>query len=99
MMSDRVKQVKGWTTMDAHVYDGTYQWVMTISCCDFQSEDKDAQFSSGRSSTTSWPATIFHIIGFMAGNAQTNWNVVHVVYGIGDPKVPMERRERTCYFH
>jgi len=24
MMSDHVKRVKGWTTMIAHVYDGTY---------------------------------------------------------------------------
>jgi hypothetical protein len=43
MMSDHVNRVKGWTTMADHVYDGTYQRVMTISCCDFQSKDKDAQ--------------------------------------------------------
>jgi len=43
MMSDHVKRVKGWTTMIAYVYDETYQWIMTIACCDFQSEDKDAQ--------------------------------------------------------
>jgi hypothetical protein len=35
MMSDHVKRVKRWTTMAAHVYDETYQRVMTISCCDF----------------------------------------------------------------
>jgi hypothetical protein len=52
MMSDHVKRVKGWTTMAAHVYDGTYQRVMTIACCDFQSEDKDAQVFFGRTSTT-----------------------------------------------
>jgi hypothetical protein len=38
-------------------------------------------------------------IGFMADSAQTNWNVVRIVYGSGDPKVPMEDRERTCFFH
>ena len=43
IMFDHVKRVKGWTTMATHVYDGTYQRVMTISCCDFQWEDKDAQ--------------------------------------------------------
>jgi hypothetical protein len=43
MMSDHVKRVKRWTTMTAHVYDGTNQRVLTISCCDFQSENKDAQ--------------------------------------------------------
>ena len=41
IMSDHVKQVKGWTTMAAHVYDGTYQRVMTISYCDCQSKYKD----------------------------------------------------------
>jgi hypothetical protein len=42
-MSDHVKQVKGGTTIAAHVYDGTYQRVMIISYCDLHSEDKDAQ--------------------------------------------------------
>ena len=35
----------------------------------------------------------------MADSAQANWNAVRVVYGSGDPKVPIEGRERTCYFH
>jgi hypothetical protein len=30
---------------------------------------------------------------------QANWNVVRIVYGSGDPKVPMENRERTCLLH
>jgi hypothetical protein len=38
-------------------------------------------------------------IGFMADNAQANWNVVRIMYGSRDPKVPMEGRERTCFFH
>jgi hypothetical protein len=42
IMSDHVKCVAKWTTMAYHVYDGTYQRVMTIVCCDFQSKDKDA---------------------------------------------------------
>ena len=43
IMFDHVKRVTNWTTMACHVYDATYQRVMTIACCDFQSEDKDAQ--------------------------------------------------------
>ena len=31
IMSDHVKRVIGWTTMACHVYDWTYQRVMTIS--------------------------------------------------------------------
>jgi hypothetical protein len=37
--------------------------------------------------------------GFMADSAQTNWNVVRIVYGSKDPKIPMQGRERTCFFH
>ena len=102
IMSDHVKRVKGWTTMAAHVYDGTYQRVMTISCCDFQSEDKDAQVLFWQNlnhvmARHGIPHPNF--IGFMADSAQANWNAVRIVYGSGDPKVPMEGRERTCFFH
>jgi hypothetical protein len=34
----------------------------------------------------------------MADSAQAIWNDVRIVYGSGDPKVPMEGRERTCFF-
>ena len=101
-MSDHVKRVKGWTTMAAHVYDGIYQQVMTISCCDFQSEDKDAQVLFWQNlNHVIARHDIQHpiFIGFMADNAQTNWNVVCIVYGLGDPKIPTEGRERTCFFH
>ena len=88
--------------MACHVYDWTYQHVMTISCCDFQSEDKDAQ-------VIFWN-NLNHVMrrhgipmpqfrGFMADSAQANWNAVRIVYGSGDPKVPIEGHERTCYFH
>ena len=35
IMSDHIKRVNGWTTLVCHVYDSTYQRVMTIACCDF----------------------------------------------------------------
>ena len=77
--------------MAAHMYHGTYQWVMTISCCDFQSEDKDAQvlFEHNLNHVMAChgiPRLTF--IGFMADNTQANWNVVRIVYGSGDRKVP-----------
>jgi hypothetical protein len=37
--------------------------------------------------------------GFMADNAQTNWNAVMKIYGRGDPSLPMMGRERICFFH
>ena len=35
----------------------------------------------------------------MANSVQANWNAFQIVYGGGDPKVPMLGSERTCYFH
>lgn len=37
--------------------------------------------------------------GFMDDSAQENYRVVRLIYGNGDPKIPMEDRERTCFFH
>jgi len=35
----------------------------------------------------------------MANNVQENWNLVQIVYGIGDPMVKMVNKEQTCSFH
>ena len=43
IMFDHVKHIINWTTIACHVYDATYQRIMTIACYDFQSEDKNAQ--------------------------------------------------------
>ena len=76
--------------------------MLTIACCDMQSE-------GGAVQTFFWenlnvvmaengvPKTNFK--GFMADNAQANWNAVRMVYGDGDPSLPMVARERTCLFH
>ena len=37
--------------------------------------------------------------GFMADNAQANWNAVKMIYGEGDPSLSMVGHERTCLFH
>jgi hypothetical protein len=42
---------------------------------------------------------MFVFKGFMANNVQENWNVVQIVYGIGDPMVKMVNKEQTCSFH
>ena len=75
---------------------------MTIACCNFQYEDKDAQVIFWKN--------LNHVValhgvlnpkfkGFMVDSAQANWNVVRTVYSSGDPKVPMNGCERTCLFH
>jgi hypothetical protein len=99
MMSDHIKRVAKWTTMACHVYDGTYQRIMTIACCNFQSKDKDAQVLFWHNlnhvmARHGIPKP--HFKGFMVDNAQANWNAVRIVYGFGDPKVPIDGREKTC---
>ena len=70
--------------MDSHIYDATYEHVMTIVCDKLQSEDKDAL-----NSTASWldMESQSHIFKGLCRTAQTNWNAMRIVYGFGDPKV------------
>jgi hypothetical protein len=88
--------------MVCHVYDATYCKVMTITICDMQSEDTKVQCIMWREfndlmAKNGVENTNFK--GFMADSAQANWNVVRIVYGSGDPKVPMENQEHTCLLH
>jgi len=102
MMFDHVKRVTNWTTMACHVYDPNYERILTIACYDFQSEDREAQLVFWRNlnhvmARHGIPEPQFQ--GFMADSAQANWNAMRIVYGSGDPSIPMEGQERTCYFH
>ena len=102
IMFDHVKRVKHWTTMACHVYDSTYCRVMTIACCDMQSEDKDAQVVFWKNLNAVMERhDVPHpqFMGFMADSAQANWNAVRIIYGNGNPADRMEDRERTCFFH
>ena len=102
MMFDHVKRVKEWTTMACHVYDSLYCKVMTIAVCDMQLEDCTPQVLFWRnlnSVVQRHGVDDIQFKGFMADNAQANWNAVQIVYGGGDPTIPMEERERTCLFH
>jgi hypothetical protein len=61
--------------MASHVYDGTYQRVMTISYFDFQLEDNDAQVLFWQNLNHVMARHgILHptSIGFMADSAQAN---------------------------
>jgi hypothetical protein len=101
-MFDHVKRVKDWTTMGVHVYDPEYCKVMTIAICDMQSESSDAQ-------TQVWLSMLnildkngmsnVNFKGFMCDSAQTNFNAVRILFGSGDPTVPIENKEKTCQFH
>ncbi len=102
IMFDHVKRVKGWTTMACHVYVSTICKVLTIACCDMQSEDQKAQILFWENlnkvmAENDVPHVNFK--GFMADSAQANWIAVRTVYGSGDPTEPMVEKERSCYFH
>ena len=102
IMFDHVKRVKDWSTMACHVYDATYCRVMTIATCDMQSEDTEAQLVFWKNLNLVMEingVAAPNFKGFMADNAQANWNAVRILYGNGNKEDPMEDRERSCLFH
>jgi hypothetical protein len=102
VMFDHVKRVKDWTTFGLHVYDSEYRKVMTIAVCDIQSERADTQervWLSMLSILEKHGLMNINFKGFMYDSAQENFNVVRVIFGSGDPTIPMVNKERTCLFH
>jgi hypothetical protein len=102
LIFDHIKRVQEWTTMACHVYNAAYCKVMTIAICDMQSKDTKVQCIMWRElndlmAKNGVENTNFK--GSMADSAQANWNAVKIVYGSGDPKVPMENQERTCFLY
>jgi hypothetical protein len=88
--------------MACHVYDFVYYKVLTILVCDMQFEDiKTQRFM--------WTKLIEMMLKhrfpkpnfkeFMVDNAQANWNVIKIVYGLRDPYVRMVDKEHTYLFH
>lgn len=83
------------------MYDTKYYKVLTLACCDMKCEDDATQ-------TLFWKYlnvvmaknSVAHVNfkGFMADNAQANWNVVRKIYGNGDLTVQMEDCEHTYLF-
>jgi hypothetical protein len=79
LIFDNVKRVQEWTTMACHVYNAAYCKVMTIAICDMQSEDTNFQCIMWRElndlmAKKGIENTNFK--GFMADNAQANWNAL-----------------------
>ena len=102
IMFDHVKCLKDWTTFACYVYDSKYCKIMTIAC-------SDMQFENGVAQTLFWEnlnsvmldngVSKVNFKGFMADNAQANWNAVRKIYGVDDLSLPMVGRERTRLFH
>jgi hypothetical protein len=87
--------------MAYHVYDGTYQGIMTIACCNFQSKYVDGQVFYWQNLNyvmTRHGISKPHFKGFMTVSAQANWNVVRIAMG---PKIQrlqsMGVREPTTF--
>lgn len=101
LMFDHIKRVKDWTMMACHVYDSKYCKVLTIACCDMQYEDGVAHtliWDNLNIVMTDNGVTSVNFKGFMADNAQANWNVMRKVHGGGHLSLPMVGHERTFFF-
>jgi hypothetical protein len=75
IMFDHVKCLKDWTTLACHVYNSKYCKVLTIACCDMQSEDGVAQtlfWENLNSVMLENGVSKVNFMGFMANSAQTN---------------------------
>ena len=100
-MFDHVKRLQDWTTMTCHVYNSKHCKVLTIACCDMQSED-------ARAHIVFWE--ILNVVmlengvpnvnfkGFMADNAQANWIAVRKIYEDGDPLFPSRVASLYVFF-
>jgi hypothetical protein len=75
---------------------------MTIAICDMQFENVDTQervWLSMLSILEKHGLTNVNFKGFMCDSAQANFSAVRVIFGSGDPSIPMANKERTCFFH
>lgn len=79
VMFDHIKHLKRYTTFTCHVHDSHYCKTMTIVICDMMSKIHDAQAYLWHGLNNAIPKHGVHNVnskGFMANNAQTNWNIV-----------------------
>jgi hypothetical protein len=102
IMFNHVNRVQRWMTMACHVYDLVYCKVMTITVYDMQFGDIKVQCILRRNlnaivNKKGLGMPIFK--GFMVDIVQANWNVVRIVYGIGDPMIMMVDKKHTCFVH
>ena len=99
---DHVKHLKAWTTLACHVYDSKYCKVLSIACCDMQSENDIVQmlfWENLNSVMSENGVSKTNLKGLMADSAQANWNAVRNIYGVGDPNLLIVGRERTYLLH
>ena len=88
--------------MISHVHNNRYYKILTIACCDMQSEVgatyilfwKNLNFFMAKNGIPN-----INFKGFMVDSAQTNWNAVRVIYENGDPSLSMVAHEHTCLFN
>ncbi len=87
-MFDHVKHVVGLTIMACHVYDHVYYKMLAIDVCDMQFDEIEVQQLMWIKLNETMLKHKFpkpNFKGFMANNAQANWNILKIVYGSEDP--------------
>ncbi len=100
IMLDHVEHVVGWTTMVCHVYNLPICKVTTTSVCDMQFEDIKAQqimWTKLNETMLKHGFPKLNFEGFMANSAQTNQNVIKIIYVLRDPFVKMVDKEPPIY--
>lgn len=95
---DNVKDLKDWTTLTCHLDRG----VLIIACCDMHFEDGATQivfWDNLNVVVAENGVSKVNFRGFMAINAQANWNAMGRIYWYNDSNMPMVKCECTCSFH
>ena len=102
VMFDHMQILKDWKILGVHVYDPEYYKIMTIVVCDMQSEKENAQEHIWLLMLTvleKHGINSANFTGFVSDKAQTNFNIMRVIFGSGNPTILMANKERTCIFH
>jgi hypothetical protein len=85
-----------------NVYKTRYCNVKTITTYDMQSKDTDVNCIMWRKLNKFMKKNGIekpNFRGFIVNIVQVDWNVVYIVYGTSNLKVPMENKERTYLLH
>jgi hypothetical protein len=88
--------------MACHLYNVAYCKVMTTAVYDMQLEDTEVQCIIWRKLNKVMQKNGVeepNFKSFMEDSEQANWYAIQIVYGMGDPKVPIENQERTCLLY
>jgi hypothetical protein len=101
IMFDHFKCIEGALCIGCHIYDLMYCKILTIYFCNIHSKSTEAQCVLWRKINTlmlKHDLSTTNFKGFMANGAHVNWDVIIIIYGLGNPTMCMDRKERIYLF-